>query len=177
VKSFYRAVLMVIAVLLVSTVPLAGLLPGVDMTGNVCSAYSFEMDQGFSNSGGVVNRFIGISNPWSGGYLYEDLTVVGSASITDSFSMDNFGPGNNEDIFDFGADHNLGFGTGDLYDFGGDEKPASKSETSSPFKPEGKTDSGNDDFFDFNSGDADDLDLEGYFSSSSTAIPTWLDLF
>lgn len=176
-KIFYRVALMIIAALLVSAVPLAGLLPGAGTAGNVCSAYSFEMDQGFSNSGGVVNRFIGISDPWSGGYLYEDLTVIGSASITDSFSMDNFGSGSNEDFFDFGVDYNLGFGTGDLYDFGGDEKPASESGTSSPFKPEGEPDSGNDDIFDFNSGDAADLDLEGYFSSNSIAIPTWLDLF
>ena len=176
-KNFYRVTLMVIAALLVSTVPLAGLLPGVEWTGKVCSAYSFQMDQGFSNSGGVVNRLIGISDPWSGGYLYEDLTVIGSASITDSFSMDNFGSGANEDIFDFGDDDNLGFGTGDLYDFGGDEKPASESGTSSPFKPEGEPGSGNDDIFDFTSGDAADLYLEGYFSSSSIAVPSWLDLF
>ncbi len=168
---------MTIAVLLVSNVPLAGLLPGAELTGKVCSANSFEMDQGFSNSGGVVNRFIGISDPWSGGYLYEDLTVIGSASITDSFIMDNFGSGTNEDIFNFGADHNLGFGTGDLFNFGGDEKPAPKSGTSSPFKTDGKPDSNSDDIFNFNSGDAVDLDLDGYFSSSSTAIPSWLDLF
>ncbi len=176
-KKFYRVALMIIAVLLVSTVPLAGLSPSAELTGRVCSAYSFEMDQNFSNSGGVVNRLIGISSPWSGGYLYEDLTVIGSASITDSFSMDNFGSGANEDIFDFGVDDNLGFGTGDLYNFGGDDKPASKSETSSPFETEGKPDSGNEDIFNLSDGDAADLDLEGYFSSSSMAIPTWLDLF
>lgn len=176
-KKFYRVVLVIIAVLLVITAPLPGFLPGVELTGKVCSAYSFEMEQGFSNSGGVVNRFIGISDPWSGGYLYEDLTVIGSASITDSFSMDNFGSGVNEDIFDFGADHNLGFGTGDLYDFGSDDKPASESGKSNPFKTEGNPDSGNEDIFNFSGGDAADLDLEGYFSSSSMAIPTWLDLF
>ncbi|MDZ4133831.1 MAG: hypothetical protein U1E11_11935, partial [Dethiobacteria bacterium] len=146
-KNFYRVALMIVAVLLVSTVPLAGLLPYAELTGKVCSAYSFEMDQDFSNSGGVVNRFIGISDPWSGGYLYEDLTVVGSASITDSFSMDNFGSGSNEDIFNFGADDNLGFGTGDLYNFGGDDKPASKSGASSLFETDGKPDSGNKDIF------------------------------
>lgn len=160
-KNFYRLALMIIAVLLVITVPLPGFLPGAEMTGKDCSAYSFEMDQGFSNSGGVVNRLIGISSPWSGGYLYEDLTVVGSASITDSFSMDNLGPGKNEDIFNVGDDHNLGFGTGDLYDFDGDKKP----------------DFGNEDIFNFSGEDAADLDLESYFSSSSMAIPTWLDLF
>ena len=160
-KIYYRVALMIFAALLVSNVPLTGLLPSAELTNRVCSAYSFEMDQDFSNSGGVVNRFIGISDPWSGGYLYEDLTVIGSASITDSFSMDNLGPGTNEDIFNVGDDHNLGFGTGDLYDFGGDDKP----------------DSGNDNIFNFNGGDAADLDLEGYFSSSSMAIPTWLDLF
>jgi hypothetical protein len=143
---------MIFAVLLVSTVPLAGLLTGAEVTGKVCSAYSFEMDQGFSNSGGVVNRFIGISDPWSGGYLYEDLTVVGSASITDSFTMDNLGPGTNEDIFNVGDDHNLGFGTGDLYDF-------------------------DDDIFNFTGGNAADFALDDYFSNSSKTIPTWLDLF
>ncbi len=176
-KIFYRVTLIVIAVLLVSTVPLAGLLPGAEWTGKVCSAYSFEINQGFSNSGGVVNRFIGISDPWSGGYLYEDLTVIGSASITDSFSMDNFGSGANGDIFDFGDDDNLGFGTGDLYDFGSNDKPASESGISSPFETEGNPDSGNEEIFNFGGGDAADLDLEGYFSSSSIAIPTWLDLF
>lgn len=152
---------MIFAVLLVSNIPLAGLLPGAELTGKVCSAYSFEMDQGFSNSDGVVNRFIGISDPWSGGYLYEDLTVVGSASITDSFTMDNLGPGTNEDIFNIGDDHNLGFGTGDLYDFDGDNKP----------------DFGNDDIFNFDGGNAVDFDLDDYFSNSSITIPTWLDLF
>ncbi len=176
-KKIYRVTLMITAVILVSAVPLTGLLPGAEMTGKVCSAYSFEMDQGFSNSGGVVNRLIGISSPWSGGYLYEDLTVIGRASITDSFSMDNFGSGANEDIFDFGVDDNLGFGTGDLYDFGSDDKPAPENGTSSPFETEDKPDSGNEDIFNFSGEDAADLDLEGYFSSSSMAIPTWLDLF
>jgi len=179
VKKFYRVALMIFAILLVSTVPLAGLSPSAELTGRVCSAYSFEMDQNFSNSGGVVNRLIGISSPWSGGYLYEDLTVIGSASITDSFSMDNFGSGANEDIFDFdfGVDDNLGFGTGDLYDFGSDDKPASESGTISPFETEGIPDTGNEDIFKVSDEDAADLDLESYFSSSSMAIPSWLDLF
>jgi len=51
------------------------------------------INQSVSTSGGTVKRYIDISNPWSHGYLHEDMKVVGRASITESFTMDNMSPG------------------------------------------------------------------------------------
>jgi hypothetical protein len=62
-------------------------------TGGTCSANGFVLDQDMSNSQGTVNRYIDISSPFSGAYLYENLTVVGRSEITDSFTMHNLPPG------------------------------------------------------------------------------------
>ncbi len=48
-------------------------------------------------TGGELRRLIDISNPFTGGYLHEELTVVGSASVTESFTMNNLGPGSEAD--------------------------------------------------------------------------------
>lgn len=69
----------------------------VILTGGICSANGFVLDQNMSNSQGTVNRYIDISSPFSGAYLYENLTVVGRSEINDSFTMDNLPPGVNAD--------------------------------------------------------------------------------
>jgi len=61
--------------------------------------------------GGELRRLIDISSPWSGGYLFEDMTVVGSARVTESFTMNNLGPGSEADHWkkaydDFGIGFN-----------------------------------------------------------------------
>ncbi len=53
----------------------------------------FHIEQLAYVSGGNLKRYIDISSPWSHGYLHEDMSVVGSATIEESFSMDNLAPG------------------------------------------------------------------------------------
>jgi hypothetical protein len=55
------------------------------------------LSQHSSTTGGELRRHIDISSPWSGGYLFEDMTVIGSATVTESFSMGNLGPGSEAD--------------------------------------------------------------------------------
>jgi hypothetical protein len=57
------------------------------------------LTQHSSTTGGELRRHIDISSPWSGGYLHEDMTVIGSASVTESFTMDNLGPGAESDYW------------------------------------------------------------------------------
>jgi hypothetical protein len=61
--------------------------------GGTCSANGFVLNQDMANSQGIVNRYIDFSSPFSGAYLYENLTVVGRSEITDSFTMHNLPPG------------------------------------------------------------------------------------
>lgn len=53
----------------------------------------FDMDQDAGSTGGTTKRNIDISSPFSGAYLYENMTVVGSAEIRESFRMGNIDPG------------------------------------------------------------------------------------
>ena len=77
-----------------------------------CFANSFLIEQDAGNSGGLVQRYISISSPWSGAYLHEELTVVGSAEIIDSFRMNNLGAGT-EDIFESAAEDTFESGATD----------------------------------------------------------------
>jgi len=61
---------------------------GKDYVGNY-----FNIDQFARTSQGTVRRYIDISSPWSHAYLMEDMSVVGTSEITESFSMDNISPG------------------------------------------------------------------------------------
>ncbi len=61
-------------------------------------ANSFTQQSG--TTGGELRRHIDISSPWSAGYLYEDLTVIGSAKVTDSFTMNNLTPGADQNYWD-----------------------------------------------------------------------------
>ena len=61
---------------------------GPDYVGNY-----FNIDQFARTSMGTVQRFIDISSPWSGAYLYEDMSIVGTSEIEEAFSMENIAPG------------------------------------------------------------------------------------
>ncbi len=63
-------------------------LTGEDYVGDY-----FKIDQKAGTTGGTTKRYIDISSQWSGGYLYEDMVVEGTAEITESFHMDNVKPG------------------------------------------------------------------------------------
>jgi len=65
-----------------------GTAVGDDYVGNY-----FNIDQFARTSQGTTQRYIDISSPWSGAYLYEDMTVVGTTEIDESFAMDNLEPG------------------------------------------------------------------------------------
>lgn len=83
---------------------------GLCSTGTT-SAQDVGLTQQSGTTGGELKRHIDISNPWSAGYLYEDLIVIGRATVTDSFTMNNMSPGSNADYWespfdDFGFDVN-----------------------------------------------------------------------
>ncbi len=61
---------------------------GEDYVGNY-----FHMDQAAYTSDGTIKRYISISSPWSHAFLEEDMSIEGSAKITDAFTMDNIAPG------------------------------------------------------------------------------------
>jgi len=65
---------------------------GVGRGANYVGNY-FNIEQHARTSQGAVQRFIDISSPWSGAYVYEDMTVVGKSEINEAFSMVNLGPG------------------------------------------------------------------------------------
>jgi len=49
----------------------------------------FEIDQFAYTSGGEFSRYISMSTPFGGAFLEEELDVVGTASVRDSFEMPN----------------------------------------------------------------------------------------
>ncbi|MDW7740521.1 MAG: hypothetical protein SCJ97_10800 [Bacillota bacterium] len=53
----------------------------------------FNIEQQSYVSSGETKRYIDISSPYSHAYLSEDMTVIGMASIRESFSMENFPAG------------------------------------------------------------------------------------
>jgi hypothetical protein len=55
----------------------------------------FSMEQFAHVSKGTVKRYIDISSPYSHAMLHEDMAVTGSAEIIESFTMQNFAPGEN----------------------------------------------------------------------------------
>ncbi len=70
------------------------------------------LTQQSGTTGGELRRLIDISSPWSGGYIHEDLTVIGRASITDSFTMNNLSPGSDSDYWKKAYDDfDIGFGS------------------------------------------------------------------
>jgi len=53
----------------------------------------FNIEQQSYVSSGETKRYIDISSPYSHAYLSEDMTVIGMASVQESFSMENFPAG------------------------------------------------------------------------------------
>ena len=53
----------------------------------------FNMEQMARTSQGTLKRHIDISSPWSHGYLYEDMSVVGKSQITEAFKLGNLPAG------------------------------------------------------------------------------------
>ncbi len=57
---------------------------------------NFELEQEVYTSRGTVMRYMDVSSPWSGAYLYENFKVTGYAEISESFLMENV-PGGSGD--------------------------------------------------------------------------------
>ncbi len=94
------------------------------------STQSVGLTQQSSTTGGELRRHIDISSPFSGGYLHEDMTVIGSASVTESFTMNNLEPGAESDYWkkaydDFGIGFEVNPGI-----FPGETSPASPAPVS-----------------------------------------------
>jgi len=98
VKKHYLFLLVMIAVFSISVFLPAGFTQYDAIKGNVCYASNFMVEQDSGSSMGTIKRYISISSPWSGGYLYEDFTVVGSAEITETFILNNIGSGVEDDL-------------------------------------------------------------------------------
>ncbi len=64
------------------------IITGEDYVGNY-----FHIDQFARTSQGTTKRYIDISSPFSGTYLYEDMVITGRSEVTDEFSMTNIEPG------------------------------------------------------------------------------------
>ncbi|GEM_PF-1165971 len=124
----------------------AGLLQQQFGSSSICYAKTFDMEQDVFTTGGTVKRHIDISNPWTGAYLYENLTVVGSAKITDSFSMGkSMGSGisgtapffgsNTQNITGSGQEKIFNYFTESSYGFNKNEYSASADKVHSRFIP------------------------------------------
>jgi Holliday junction resolvasome RuvABC endonuclease subunit len=53
----------------------------------------FNMEQMARTSQGTLKRYIDISSPWSGGYLHEDMSVVGKSMVAEAFKLVNLPAG------------------------------------------------------------------------------------
>jgi hypothetical protein len=85
-----------------------------------CLANGFIMEQDSATSGGLVQRQIDVSSPASGAYLYENMTVVGFAEITETFTMGNIPPGSSGSRMD----DFFGTGSGNIFNTDQSESPA-----------------------------------------------------
>ncbi len=88
-----RILLISLAVLTISFIFPAAFSQFESGLDTICHANGSTAKQGAGASQGTVKRHIDISSPWSGGYLHEELKVVGSAEITESLTMGKPGPG------------------------------------------------------------------------------------
>ncbi|MGM0652691.1 MAG: hypothetical protein ACQES4_07910 [Bacillota bacterium] len=141
------------------------------------SVYAEEqgINQSASTSGGTVKRHIDISSPFSGGYLHEDMTVEGEASITESFTMDNISPGTNA---------GSGLDDWDTGPSGGSSDSSVEVDTGSG-SIEGSSSTGSGNNTGSNSSESSKVASEEEASPQKDAVlgisifacPSWLDLF
>jgi len=106
--------------------------------GNRCYGNEFIMEMETDNSTGTTKRLIDISSPFSGAYLYENVTVVGRSEITDSFQMNNLSPGKDINA-GFEIDDIFGSGSLDMDNFG-DNNPGFKDDIYPGADPENTSD-------------------------------------
>ena len=133
------------------------------------------INQSASTSGGTVKRHIDISSPFSGGYIYEDMTVEGKASITESFTMDNMSPGTNA---------GSGFDDWDIGPSGGSSESAveenpdtGSTEANSSTGSERNTGSGSSDSSEVAAKEKTNPLEDVVLGVSVVSYPSWLDLF
>ncbi len=129
-------------------------------TGRVCYAESQGIEQKAGTTQGTVKRYVDISSPWSGAYLHEDMSVVGSAEIIESFTMGK--PESTAD--DFFEGKSFGKPTGNRTESSAESNSALSSSSaveSESFAAKGSLES----------------EKEEVLGVSIICIPTWLELF
>ena len=132
---------------------------GINFITPACFANSFGIDQAIINSGGITKRYIEISNPWSGAYIYENMQIVGKVEIFETFTMENMAPGTKSNFnFDFKGNPGSGIAVNSDIDTESNSKPETKSETVSVVK---------------SSAVADPI----YIIVDIRPVPRWSDLF
>lgn len=92
-REYFKIVAVAIAFIMISVFVPAGFSHIDGPKGNICFAGGFWMEQVTGAEQGTIEGHLDISSPWSGGYVYENFTAVGTIEINDSFSMNNLGPG------------------------------------------------------------------------------------
>ena len=141
------------------------------------SVYAEEqgINQSASTSGGTIKRHIDVSSPFSGGYLFEDMKVVGKASITESFTMDNMSPGSKA---------GSGIDDWDIGPSGGSSKSAvegdsesGSTETSSSTESDSSTGSGSSESSKVAAEEKSGPQEDAVLGISIFSYPTWLDMF
>ncbi len=168
-RKHFKIILIMSAFLTAGFLYPAGFNQDYSRSGNVVSASSQTFEQQAGTSQGTVKRYADISSPWSGAYLYENMRVVGSAEINETFTMGK-PPSSRSDKDNF-FDHRDGAGTGS----------STGSSSASENKPESGTDS------QAYSGDKENSGTSAQKKSVSgveevlgvniVAVPTWFDLF
>ncbi len=113
---------------------------GSFISGSASAQAGEDPEAGFAwqggTTGGELRKLIDISSPWSGGYIHEELTVIGRASITDSFTMNNLSPGSDAAFWKRAHDaFDIGFGPAPARDGTPPAKTGSEAMSSSVGKP------------------------------------------
>lgn len=170
-KRVFTALLLTIMFFMASVLIPAGSNVFEGSLDSIVYADEQGINQSASTSGGTVKRYIDISSPWSHGYLHEDMSVVGKASITESFTMDNMSPGSKA---------GSGFDDWDIGPSGGSSESSAEGNEGSD-STEVNSSAGSDS----STGSSSTVAAEEKASPPKEAVlgisivsyPTWLDLF
>jgi len=135
-------------------------------SGSVSYASGFNINQSAGTSQGTVKRHIDISSPWSGGYVYEDMTIKGRVEITESFTMGTPVSGDrdffDDDIFSDKAKQPAASAAGSNPEAGTASNPGSGKTAVAANASSASSESG----------------IEAVLGISILAVPgTWLELF